>query len=169
MLEDEDEDVPGLLAQRPRWRKSVERLPARPLCQAVVCALPCLLVLREAALAAELIRQLISKHFEQNLAPQTASKSIFSWFGCARSPDYEFNPPIKIGKPRCCPLERQRAVRGRSTQTFHSSNVTSFWRCLTMFDDFSTFWLSSFYRLVVHVVMFLDFWRLPMICWFLLF
>ena len=49
--------------------------PASSTCRAAVRGLPCILVIVEAALAADLITRLIFKHLEQNLAAKTAAKS----------------------------------------------------------------------------------------------
>ena len=46
-----------------------------------VRGLPCILVIREAALAADLITGLVFKHLDQNLAKQPARKAHFSEFG----------------------------------------------------------------------------------------
>ena len=45
-------------------------------CRAVVRGLPCILVIGEAALAADLITQLIFKHLERNLAVSEADASF---------------------------------------------------------------------------------------------
>ena len=51
--------------------------PPPSACRAVVRGLSCILVIGEAALAADLITGLIFKHFERNLAAQTASRGGF--------------------------------------------------------------------------------------------
>ena len=51
--------------------------PPSSACRAVVRGLPCILVIGEAALAADLITQSIFKHLERNLAAQAASKGSF--------------------------------------------------------------------------------------------
>ena len=48
-------------------------------CQAIVCGLPCILVLEEAALAADLTTRLSFKHPEQSFAAQAASNIPFEY------------------------------------------------------------------------------------------
>ena len=50
--------------------------PARRLCGDNVRGLPCIVVIGEATLAADLIKRFIFKHLVRNLAAQTGSKAI---------------------------------------------------------------------------------------------
>ena len=52
--------------------------------------LPCILVVGKAALAANLITQLIFKHLEQNSAAKRLPKCILSQFGCASGQSIDF-------------------------------------------------------------------------------
>ena len=88
MLEDQPVIKSGASAASPMTRRGQgsprtgaparEPLPALSACRAVVCALPCILVIGVAALAADLIMGLILKHLEQNLTAKTHPKAHFS-------------------------------------------------------------------------------------------
>ena len=53
--------------------------PPSPACRAAIRGLPCILVIAEAALEADLITGLIFKHLERNLRAKTVRKAYGNW------------------------------------------------------------------------------------------